>query len=172
MKVRPWTVIIDSMEQAPWFFKSIPGDSRDKYDTLTAVTTRRALGRCAGDYSIVGQETRCHLERKSVQDLHSTILGWKNSSDKTARRDRFEQELQFLGSCETGAVIVEGSFEDVIQKAPNWGRKSSEENAKIIFRSLLAFQNDHCAAWFFPGSRRTAEITAFRLLDRHMRKFS
>ena len=105
------------------------GDSVDRYQELIIPTARKHLGRCKADYSIVGFEGRCHIERKSVKDCQATILGFGNESDLTSRRDRFDEELDFLAGIKCGAV-VEGTLEEVISTAA-YGERSQPRRMAI-----------------------------------------
>ncbi len=68
------------------------------------------------------------------------------------------------------AVIVEGNFSDVWKYVPAFGKKTAATNAKIVFRSIMAFQNDYKVPWIFCESRREAEVYCFRLFERFIRK--
>lgn len=178
--VNPFTIIVDTMEQLPFTFQGIASD-HSKYTadikwrisqglaepadiTLTVPIEWRALGESRGDYSILDHQGRCHIERKSVDDAHGTILGWGE------RRERFERELEFLGSIECAAVVVEGSFGQVLAEVKARGKKSIDENRKTLHRQVLAWQQDYRVPWVFCDNRRLAEITTFRMLDRYWRK--
>lgn len=178
--VNPFTIIVDSMEQLPFTFQGIAAD-RSKWTAdirwrvdqgladagqvvLTVPVEWRALGTSHGDYSLIGHEGHCHVERKSIDDAHGTILGWGE------RRERFERELEFLSSIECAAVVVEGSFSQVLADVGARGKKSVDENRKTLHRQVLAWQQDYRVPWIFCDSRRLAEITTFRILERYWKK--
>ena len=157
-------ILIDVMEQHPWTFSNIRADADRGGQILDVQTQRSALGPTFGDYSLDGYHGRCHIERKSVEDAHGTILGWGD------RRDRFQRELSNLSTIECSAVVVECSLQHLIQTAPSHGKKTSSENAKILFRQVLAWQQDFRGVpWVFCDGRRMAEIAAFRILERFWR---
>lgn len=159
----PFTVLIDSAEQEAFGFTGIKADAAKGGRCYEVPTERQSLGRypnSLGDYSLSGGAGRCHIERKSMADAHSTILGWDG------HRDRFECELKNLAAIECGAVIVECSLEDLIRFAPSHGKKSVQENAKNLHRSIISFQQRFRVPWLFCGSRRLAELTAFHWLRR------
>jgi len=156
-------ILVDTYEQHPWTFDGIRGDADVGGRVIHVRTTRRTLGPGWGDYSLDGFDGRCHLERKSVEDAHGTILGWGE------RRERFVRELENLAGIECSAVVVECSLHHLISNAPSHGRKSSAENAKILLRQILAWQQDFRVPWVFCDGRRFAEIAAYRILERFWR---
>ena len=166
----PFTIIVDSAEQHPFSFTGIRADASrkrkgDSENPILAVETiTQSLGHGMGDYSILGMVGRCNIERKSMNDAHGTFLGWGR------RRERFEIELVNLAAMERGAVVVECSFGSLIANAPEFGEKTAAENAKILSRQVIAWQQDFSVPWFFCDSRRLAEIVTFRLLARFYRK--
>lgn len=165
----PFTILVDSQEQHPFTFQGIMQDATRKNRPLIVPTEWKALGHGWGDYSIVGYEGRAHIERKSVADAASTFLGWGD------HRDRFEAELNNLAAIECAAVIVEATLGDLVayvRGAPPRGRKTPLENAKILFRQVLAWQQDYRIPWIFCNDRRGAEVACFRVLERFHRKNS
>ena len=163
----PFTILIDSAEQSPWTFQGLRSDADRDNRPLDVPTRWQCLGRFPqsnGDYSLDGYIGRVGIERKSMDDAHGTILGWDG------RRERFEQELRNLQAMEAAAVIVECSFSDLLNHAPDRGKKTKAQNAKSIHRSVLAFTQDYRVPWLFCDGRRMAEVTAFRFLERFWRK--
>lgn len=164
----PFVVVIDTAEQHPFTFQGMRTDSDSGYRPLIVPTERRALGRhpdSLGDYAPDCGIGRCHVERKSLEDLQGTILGFNGG-----RRDRFETELANLASMEQSLVIVEASLENVIARAPATKRPASL-NAKILQRSIIALQQDYRGVqWMFAGDRRLAEQFTFRFIERWHRK--
>lgn len=87
-------ILIDSAEQHPFSFSGLRSDANEGYTQLRVLTSIECLGRhpdSLGDYSLAGGIGRCHIERKSMGDCQSTILGFNDG-----HRDRFEQELRNL----------------------------------------------------------------------------
>jgi hypothetical protein len=163
----PFTIIIDSAEQLPFPFAGLHTDADHANELWDVRTVRGCLGRYPdswGDYSIIGYERRVAIERKSVQDLQSTVLGWDG------HRARFEKELENLSECESAAVVVECSYLDVIVNAPEYGKKTKAQNSKTLARSILAYQNDYNVQWIFAGDRDIAQYTAFHWLKRFWEK--
>lgn len=160
----PFTIFIDTAEQLPFTFQGIYGDADTNYDLWDVQTARVALGRhpnSLGDYSVSDGVGRCHVERKSMNDGHSTILGFKDD-----HRARFECELSNMQNIEAPLVVVECSFEEFICCAPETTNKTQSENAKNLFRSVLALQQKYRVPWVFAGDRASAEHVAFHWLKR------
>ena len=128
----------------------------------------KSLGRYPhsfGDYAIQGFEKRCCIERKSMDDCHGTLLGWGSG-----RRMRFESELENLASTEAPLVLVECSMDDLLLHAPETDNKTSETNRKILHSTIVSYMQDYKVPWLFRSTRRRAEVTAFRWLERFWRK--
>lgn len=166
----PFTVLIDTAEQQPFTFAGLftdasePGGRRP----LIVPTDWRALGRhpdSLGDYSVDGYVGRVHVERKSMSDLHGTVLGFKSE-----RRERFECELGNLSEIDAALVVVECGFDQALAEAPDTDKRSARENAKILNRSLLSYFQDYSVRWLFAGTRELAEANTFRFLERYVTK--
>lgn len=180
MSVRvPFTVLIDSAETLPFRFEGLRGDADVQGRELLVPTKRRALGRhpdSLGDYSVAGFVGEVGVERKSVDDLIGTLLGWEREFERRGqtvqdrgRRARFERELANLsGFC--SLVVVEGSLQTVLDSCYETPNKSQAINAKIVNRSVLAYMQDYSVSWIFCDSRRLAEVETFRWLYRFHEK--
>lgn len=165
--VCPFVVIVDSAEQQPWTFDGIHADAVDDNRGVIVQTETGSLGRHPdgfGDYSIKGYERQVAIERKSVQDCQSTILSWGEG------RDRFEQELHNLSCIQASLVIVEGTFWQVVDHQVDRRKTEHSSIRKQVMRSIIAFQQDYRVPWLFCDSRRLAEVTAFRFLERFWKK--
>lgn len=171
----PYRIIVDTAEQHAYTFDGLCSDADQQNRPLEIETVRRSLGRHPngfGDYSIEGHEGQfgfgVGIERKSMEDLHSTLLGFGDG-----HRERFEQELSNLSQCTAALVVVECDYAEMILSAPTHGKRSPEENqrtnAKQLARSVLAMMQDFRVPWLFAGSRRMAEVATFRFLDRYWR---
>lgn len=173
----PFTILVDTAEQQPWTFQGIRGDAKDDYRPLAVPWRYSALGRhpnSLGDYSIDGYVGQVAIERKSMEDCWGTVMGWESARDQDrgtlGRRDRFKVELQNLAAVPVSAVFIEATLETCLQNMPSWGKRPAEINRKIFFRSVLSFQQDFRVQWLFVDGRRTAEVMAFRFLERFWRK--
>lgn len=169
--VCPFTVLVDSMEQIPFTFEKIKGDSDQGGRQLFVPVKRKALGfqdgrfyQPMGDYSIEGQEGNVHIERKSISDCQSTVLGYGG------RRERFERELEILAGLPCSAVVVEGTFANVVITVQQQGKKTVGELRTNLHRSIIGLQQRYRVPWYFCDSRGMAEDTTFRILMRYWRK--
>lgn len=160
----PFTVLIDTKEQHPFAFECITADANRNYAPMIVPTRFLSLGDGWADYSIDGWQGHVHIERKSIHDAHGTILGWGE------RRERFEHELKNLASIECAAVVVECSLGELIAEAPEHGKKSKRENAKILHRSVMSWSQEYRVPWHFCDNRQLAEITTYRILQRFWEK--
>lgn len=171
----PFVIVVDSAEQNPFSFQGIDGFIVNPGEHIV----RQCLGRypnSLGDYSLAGYVGRVAIERKSMEDAHSTILGY-DSVGGTSHRGRFERELANLANIECAIVLVECSEEQFLDQAPEWefGRRTAELNRKMLESSILAFQQDYGSVqWKFRDGRRDAEKFAFdylyRFYDKHRTK--
>jgi tryptophan-rich sensory protein len=84
------------------------------------------------------------------------VLGWGD------RRERFNRELANLASMESAAVIVECEMSTLLANAPERGVKTAAENRKLLFRQILAWQQQYRVPWIFCDGRHMAEIAAYR----------
>lgn len=173
----PFTVLIDTAEGQPFTFQGLRADA-DKGGLPLYVPTRySSLGRAPhglGDYSILGLFGRVAVERKSKEDAWGTILGWETDHQRDrnipGRRQRFEKELENLSAIECGVVIVEASLDACLADMPEWGAKPRVENQKIFYRSIISFYQRFRVHWIWLPSRRDAEVTAFRWMERYWKK--
>jgi hypothetical protein len=178
----PWRVVIDTAEQAPFSFTNIHADAARQNRLIEVETVRRCLGRypnSLGDYSLEidsawrdspGREWNCnepgwcYVERKSLEDCQSTLLGFADG-----HRERFESELQNLQAVihagGAALVVVECDLAELLNTAPAGTTKSPQVNAKGLHRSVVSLWREYGVPWAFCGGRRLAEITTFRFLE-------
>jgi hypothetical protein len=148
-------VVIDSDEKLPYTFLGIKSDARAGGRVLAVPLMRRGLR--TGDYSLRGFEARVACERKSAADLYSTI---------GQRRACFERELARLNEMDFAAVVVEADWETLLREPP----ERSRLRPKVVYRSILAWQQRFVRChWLMMGSRRLAEVTVLRVLERYWR---
>lgn len=143
----PWTVLVDQREKAPWTFSGISNDKRERL-----YIPRELAHLQTGDYSIKGYETLVTVERKSLEDLAGSCGN---------HRERFEREharMQALGPG-NACVIVEASWAELLEED-----YTSRISRKTLNRTRLSWFARYGVPWFFPGSRRHAELMAFRYL--------
>jgi hypothetical protein len=157
----PFVVLIDSAEKHPFTFTGLRTGAALGNRPLDVQTEIKSLGPAHGDYSIRGYEGSIHIERKSMDDAHGTILGWGE------HRERFERELEYLESIEFGAVVIECTLGELLNNAPARGRKSADENKLILNQQYIAWLLKYRSVkWIFCDSRRLAEIETFRLFEK------
>lgn len=129
MRATPVRLVVDTREQEPWAF-----------DPALVVVERRALA--AGDYSVTGFETRVAVERKSLEDLVSTVI---------RNRQRFRRELDLLQEYEAACVVVEANLADVLQ-----GRYRSGASPASVFGAVIAIVVDTGVPVYFCSDRQLA----------------
>lgn len=153
----PFTIAVDTREQAPFSFSSIRANSDRSYRPLIIDTQRTTLQQ--GDYSIVGHELQIAIERKSKTDLFGTL---------SAGRERFENELQRLSQhVNWSAVIVESEMSGILEHPPEF----SQLSAKSVVGSVVAFMVRYPSVhWLFMPGRQAAELMCFRLLERYWKE--
>jgi ERCC4-type nuclease len=134
----PLVLAVDTREQLPWTFG-------DKVETLTVTMP-------AGDYGIVGYETRIAIERKSLPDLKGSI---------TYRREPFKRELEILATYEAAFVIVEANLGDIYLDD-----RHSAVHPNSVLGSCVAITIDYGVPILWAGSRPKAAELCFRLLKR------
>jgi DNA excision repair protein ERCC-4 len=112
MKPISITVVVDTREQLPWIF-----------DVPTIV-------KClpAGDYSVLGHETECAIERKSLEDFIGSV---------TSGRERFWRELEKLAGYRFRSVVIEAELGDITR-----GDYRSRAVPQSIIASALAITCD------------------------------
>jgi len=182
----PFVILYDKAEKAPWTFAGITSRSfidPDMRQYHPVRTERRYLGIGMGDYSLDGFEGRIAIERKSMADFQGTLLGWPKDAETVAhdggrgeihRRGRFQNELRKLQAMEVRAVVVEATLGQCIDECPQWGVRSAEENAKLLFSTYLSWQQRFRVPFIFCDDREMAAVVAFRILeqfwDRHRKE--
>lgn len=198
----PFTVLIDTAESSPWTFHGLKADA-DKCDAPLAVPYRFSnLGRhpnSLGDYSIDGLVGQVAIERKSMEDCQSTILGWETDYQKNknivGRRDRFKRELANLHQLRAAIVIVEAPRLTCCTYMPGcdgcdyidefgicnetYGDRSVAENRKTFNRTIASWRTiprpgepDLRVDWEWCLNRRDAEQFAFRWLEKFWQHLS
>lgn len=154
----PFTLIVDTREQTPFTFESIRADSNQGGLPVKVLTVRKGLP--SGDYSLNGFETKVAVERKSLQDLYSTL---------GQSRRRFQAELGRLSTYDFAAVVVETDWPTILSAPPSRSRL----HPKTVFRSVIAWRIRHTRIhWEMCPSRAFAEVMTFRYLERFWKENS
>jgi ERCC4-type nuclease len=128
-------IAVDTREQKPYGFTG---------------SVKKTLS--AGDYSIVGHESRVSVERKQVCELCG-IVG--------KGRERFERELTKLSEYEYAAIVIEGRLFDVLQPNP-----FSNVPPRAVINSLVSWSIRFGVHVFFADSRRYGMAITHRILER------
>lgn len=136
----PFIIVVDSREKKPYNFK----------DSVV-------FGLKTGDYSIVGLEDKIAIERKSKQDLFSSLCG-KN-------RERFKREIERLVKYDYGALIIESDLPDLLIPL-----KHTEMNPKAVVGSILSWSIFFNLHVFFASDRNHAKSTVYKLLRKYWEK--
>ena len=156
MIIVPFTVLVDGREKAPYHFTGLRADVKQRRRPLQITTKWARLE--SGDYSIDGLQDRVSVERKSLDDLYSTL---------GQHRNRFKRELARLTDLDCAAVVIEAEWSTILQSPPMWSRLVP----KVIYRSILSWQQTFpTVQWLTLPDRRVAEITTFRILERFYRE--
>lgn len=178
MTTVPFTILVDKAEQHPFSFQGIKGDADVDGAVLHIPTREESLGvhstdpdtgersyEPRGDYSIEGMKDLVTIERKSVKDCSATLLGWEG------RRERFAEQLMVMECFWRAAVVVEGTFGQVLREIDQYGIKSAELNRKIVGRTYHSWAMRHSVQWFFYDDRRMAEVYTFRILQKAHKEY-
>jgi ERCC4-type nuclease len=144
----PFTIIVDSREQAPFSFLNI-----DQW----LIIPLQHVGLETGDYSMIGFQSRITIERKSISDFLGSI---------TSGRERFEREFERMSKMEYAAVVVEGDLSEVLQYA----NESTKIHPKSIVGTIDCWRIRYGVEFIFCESRRHAERQTFGLLYQFWRE--
>lgn len=123
----------DTREQLPWTFANL------------AAPVIKTLN--VGDYSYIGGESICRLERKSGPDYLSSIF-----------TDRFNREMEVIRAYQCHALIIEGSWEWLES-----GEYRSKATPKQITGKTLGFIESGVRV-ILAGNRERAQQIAERLI--------
>jgi DNA excision repair protein ERCC-4 len=125
-------IVVDTREKAPWNFEE-----------GGFFTVRKALP--AGDYSIIGMEHEVAVERKTLNDFVNTVIWY---------RDRFTEEMIKLAPYRYKMIVVESSFDDVVEE-----RYKCKAHPKSIIAIACNLHVQFNVPVYFVGDR--ANATAF-----------
>lgn len=157
--VSPFTIVVDTREQARYDFDFIPARITDGDGWVVTRTIRKGLR--TGDYSIKGMEDRVTVERKSLADMYGTLGGG---------RDRFELEFERMAEMEYAAVVVEGDWEQIVDPEKDdsiWFRKM---RPRSVWGTIFAWSQRYPNIdWYTMGNRWLAEFATYEILERFWR---
>lgn len=135
-------IIQDTREQYPFSFDGLPVE-------IVAGTLP------TGDYSLAGFEDQITVERKAAGDLLSCL---------TSGRDRFRRELERLRGYEAAAVVVETTFDNLIN-----GYHRNRIAPEAVEQSVVSMMCNYRLPFFFAVSRRQAEKFTFDFFRHYAR---
>lgn len=144
-------LVVDNREKKPWKF---PGFDNVVYKTLDV-----------GDYTLEGFEHVFAVERKSLDDLASSL-----GTD----RDRFQREIERAQDLEEFAVVIESPRSDVSmhqhkKHCPNY---YSKLYPKTIISTEESWSNKYDTLdWIWRDGRDNAKQKALQLLDKWYLKY-
>ena len=159
LDVCPFILAVDNREKTPYTFQNVP-PARDNGGRPVVVQTE-SICLPSGDYSIYGYVQEVAIERKTLQDLYSTI---------GQHRDRFEREFARLNSYGYAAIVVEASISDVLRPGRCREDWRSQLNPRSVYGTWQSWSMRYCVNWIFAENRRLAEIVTFHLLQRFWSK--
>ena len=152
--VCPFSVVVDTREQLPYYFTEIPGKDGEIF--VVPVIVR---GLESGDYSIHGMEDQVAIERKSLDDLYGSV---------TWGRDRFEREIARLHDLALdgfAAVVIEATWPEIMDPLayrPGWINQTDPKSVEgTIVSWSIRYPHVH---WWACGDRRGAELRTFSIL--------
>lgn len=136
-----FTIIIDSREQKPYSFGG-----------YTCGVKRAGLK--TGDYSIEGYESVICVERKSKEDLYSSLGNG---------RARFEKEFQRMSEYEYRALVIEATLQDLMIPPDFSGMAASS-----VINSVISWGIRYGVQNYFAGSRILGECLTYRILEKFL----
>lgn len=137
-------IVIDNREQRPLDFS--------RWAEVQTVTGTLNVG----DYSLCGMETHVAIERKSADDLVSSLCHGRN---------RFEAELVRARGYELFVIVAECSLQDIAEH-----RYTSKMLPHGVLQSLFAYQCRYGVATLWAGSREGAAYVVKSLLEKFLRE--
>ena len=148
---------MDNREQLPWSFEAVTIGTGKSTKQLQLEITNGTLP--AGDYSIVGMETRVALERKSLSDLFGTL---------STGRDRFVRELAKLNAYDYAAVIVESEWSNMMTNPPERSKFPPVSVNGLYIAYMVRYPRVH---WVWAPDRYVASKLAYKILDRFYEEY-
>lgn len=165
-KFNPYfTIAIDSREQHPWTFNHMPPTKADRDRGRQVNVKKQVQYLNEGDYAIVEAPKAVAVERKSLEDLYSTL---------GSARARFEDEIcRLQDGYDFAAVLIESSWWSVINPQVNRENWRSKLNPRSVYATIISWSHRYPKVHWMPmGSRRMAEITCFEILKKAWKRFS
>jgi hypothetical protein len=166
----PFRILIDDREiisGGTWTFQGLIGDSKENYRPLVIETVSKRME--TGDYSIVGLERFCCVERKSLSDVYNTLgQGRKNFEAEHVRMAAIRQRclVETGGAIQCSVhVVIEAEWSQILRKREYDGREiRSKISPMSIIGTASHWSQRYGVCWWVMAGRRAAEIWCFRLL--------
>jgi len=154
LAICPFDIVVDDREQLPYRFSNmLAGGSAGGSPILVKTVRKRIL---TGDISILSHESEITIERKSLDDLYTTL---------GQGRENFEHEHERMAAMVAAGgyacVVIESSFEEAILRPPPW----TSLNPNSVAGTWHAWEMRYRVPWAWCGSRRTAELIAYAKLE-------
>lgn len=136
-----FTIICDSREQIPYLFHG-----------YTCGVKKSGLK--TGDYSIQGYEQEICIERKSKEDLYSSL---------GQGRARFEREFIRMKDYQYKALVIEAALGDVLTPPAR-----SQMNPTSVLNSLISWSIRYGVHIFFADTRHLAEALIYQIFEKFL----
>ena len=153
--VNNFRVIVDTRERTPFQFKnikaSVPNKQTGTVDRQPIIVPTIFAGLPTGDYSIEGLESLVCVERKSKEDLYSTL---------GQNRDRFEAEHVRMSEMAAACVVIECDWNEIMFKPP----MPSKLPPASIWGTHASWLIKYNVAWVTMPNREAAEKFTFNYL--------
>jgi len=154
----PFTIVRDQREQAPYQFVGLTADAKQKNKPL--IVPVESVHLVTGDYSLKGHESIICVERKSKEDLFSTLRDEEH-------RERFRREHERMAAFAFAVVVIEATWPDILGNPP----PDCQLNPKTIWRTFQKWRLRYGVAWEAIGPRAMAEEHTFRTLQFYHEEF-
>jgi len=156
----PFTILVDTNEGAPWLFQDCQMLIKSRMQPVEVQTREIRLPIDEGDYQVEGIP-EFSIERKSLNDAYLSL------SPKCGR-DAFREQIEHMNfSLRKTWVIVEASWPEFCSPEKYHNDWRSEFHPHAAAATVTSWMVRYPRVSFhFPGSRRRAELFAFRLLEK------
>lgn len=160
-KTRPFEILVDTREQAPYSFQNMPATSVSRGKPISCPTRLATLNE--GDYALADAPERyVAIERKSLEDLFGTLGG---------RREQFEAEFERLSAYEFAAVVIESTWPEICNPSKFRNVWHSRLHPRSVFGTAASWRLRYPTIhWIAAGSRRLAEIMTYEIIQKAHKK--
>lgn len=153
LTISPFTIIIDTREQLPYGFDGLKKGGKE------LVVPIQFKGLPSGDYSIEGFEDKIAVERKSLEDLYSTL-----GHD----RERFEREFVRLNGLDCAVVSIEATLPEIYNPSSYRSEWRSQLSPLSVLATIATWKVRYPnVQWLFCGNRNLSELMIYQLLEKY-----